>query len=259
MSIKKVLTPEVFAKLANPPKRMSFSEIAKMYKVSRQRIYQIYNEYKSQYPDLFYEPPKPNREQIEEFLCNNWSLSQIAAYYEITPGTLKKYMEKYNIRKQFLKEILTRDLLYHLYVELEKDDIEIAEMFNCSPNTVMKLRYINGIYENMRKPLSEKLTREIFIELYLKKRLLLSQIADLFNTNIQNVIQLKKEYRICELTDAILKVTGKMKYRSPGVTEYELKKIKHSLIERGVISDDSKTINIRDIIGCRNVALSDCV
>jgi len=58
-----------------------------------------------------------------------------------------------------------------------------------------------------------------------RKNLLLSQIAKLFNVNLQSVIKLKNDY-------------GIEKRRAKGVTEQELMAIKDSLVKKGVIPGD---------------------
>jgi predicted DNA-binding protein YlxM (UPF0122 family) len=248
VSVKKELTPEILAELTNPPKEMSLSVVARKYRVTRQRIYQLYKEYKEENPGLFYEPPKMNSAEIQMFLNQNKTLTEIADYYEITTGTLKKFMKKNNLKKSYIKDMLTRDVLYNLYVELEKSDEEIAELFNCSPNTVMKIRYNEGIYEYMRKPLYEKLTKELFIKLYLKEKLCLIQLAELFNTNIQNILILKEEYGINEIIKEILKKEHRLKYRSPGVSDERLENIRLKLIEKGVLVNENYEIDINDYL-----------
>lgn len=220
--LKKVLTPQKMLELLSPPYKMNFSKIGMKYNVSRQRIHQIYKEYKRQYPEMFKLPQEPSKEEIEGLLKKNVPLSKIAATFDISVGRLKKLMFKYGLKKTFIKDVLTTECLKDLYIEQEKTDQEIAQFFNCSPNTVMKLRYSYGIYKHMRKPLCKKLTKELFYELYVEKDLLLSQIAELFNVNIQSVIEIKKSY-------------GIRKRRAKGVSGEELKKIKESLKEKGVI------------------------
>jgi predicted DNA-binding protein YlxM (UPF0122 family) len=248
MSIKKELTLEKLAELTNPPIRMSLSVVARKYRVTRQRIYQLYKEYKEENPGLFYEPPKMNPSEIQKFLNQNMTMTEIADYYEVTTGTLKKFMRKNNLKKCYIKDVLTKEILYHLYVELEKSDEEIAELFNCSPNTVMKFRYNEGVYKYLRKPLYEKLTKETFIWLYLEEKLCLFQLAELFRTNIQNILALKEDYGINDMVKEILRKENRLKYRSPGVSEERLEDIRQKLIEKGVLVDENHKVNINDYV-----------
>lgn len=196
MSLKDVLSAEKLAELLNLPKKKSLAAIGAEYHVSRQRIHQLYREYVRQRPELFPSRKVPAAEEIRDLLAANAPLSKIAKKYSLSVGKLKKYMNAYGLKKEYLKEKLKRDELYRLYVELEMSDEKIARMYNCSPNTIMKLRYENQIYERMRRSLRERLTPEIFKELYEKEGLRLEQIASLFKANVQTVIRLKREYGI---------------------------------------------------------------
>lgn len=220
--IKDSLTPEKMIELLSSH-RMNLSKIAKQYKVSRQRIWQIFQDYKANYPELFSNIRRePNKEEIEELLAKHVPLFKIAEKFRISGTHLKKIMDRYGLKKMYIKDILTPECLRHLYVDLEKSDSEIAQLYGCSRNTVMKLRYEYGIYKAMRKPLVAKITKELFNELYVDKGLTLSQIADLFGCNIQTVAKLKKFYQI-------------KKRRRRGVSAEKYAAIKKSLIERGVI------------------------
>ncbi|NLZ52085.1 MAG: hypothetical protein GX892_02870, partial [Thermoanaerobacteraceae bacterium] len=88
----------------------------------------------------------------------NMSISAIAKHFGITTGKVKKLMQKYNLKKVYIKDRLTRDKLYLHFVIERKSDREIAEKYNCSRNTVMKLRYINGITIDLRNSLKKKIS-----------------------------------------------------------------------------------------------------
>lgn len=237
VGLKKLITAEEMANMVNPPSKMSLNDIGKKYGVSRQRVHQVLQEYKEQFPELFVGNVEPTKEEIKEKLDKNYSLSDIAKDFEISTGHLKKKMDEYGLKKQFIKDVLTKEILIELYVNKEKSDDEIANMYNCSANTVMKLRYNHNIHESMKRTLGEKLTRDIFIDLYINKKLLLVQLAELFGTNIQNVIKLKKEYKIDELVKEKRNMQDErdIKFRATGVSAEELKVIKEFLIQREVI------------------------
>lgn len=156
MSLKKKLSPEVLADMVNPPKSMSLSEIGSIYNVSRQRVHQVLKEYKKLKPHLFKGPQYPSKEEIQRLLDKNISINAIAKHFNITTNRLKKLMGKYNLKKVYIKEKLTKEKLYLHFVLEKKSDREIAELYNCSRNTVMKLRYLNGITMDMRKEVDYK-------------------------------------------------------------------------------------------------------
>jgi uncharacterized protein YjcR len=60
-------------------------------------------------------------------------------------------MEKYSLKRINIKDKLNKEILYSHFVLEGKTDKEIAELYNCSRNTVMKLRYANGIKRDMRE------------------------------------------------------------------------------------------------------------
>lgn len=158
MSLKKKISPAKMAEMVNPPNNMSLSKIGAMYNVSRQRVHQVLKEYKEREPELFIKPEDPSKEEIKNLLDKNMSISAIAKHFGITTGKVKKLMQKYNLKKVYIKDRLTRDKLYLHFVIERKSDREIAEKYNCSRNTVMKLRYINGITIDLRNSLKKKIS-----------------------------------------------------------------------------------------------------
>jgi len=222
MSLKKQLPPQVLAEMVNPPQCRSFGSIAREFGKSRQRVHQIYKEYKEKYPELFKEKEIPEGEVIKEALDRGDSYTKIMQDFNLTTTELKKILEKHGLKKKLVKDILTKERLMELYVDKELDDEAIGKMFNCSPNTVMRARYEHGIYKEMRRPLREKLTPELFKKLYVDERVKGVQLAELFNTNIANILELKKEY-------------GIKRMRAKGVSEERLSEIKEELKKQGVV------------------------
>ncbi len=151
MSLKKKISPEELANMINPPNNMSLSKIGAMYNVSRQRVHQVLQEYKKLKPELFKKPEYPSKEELEDLLDKNISINAIARRFNITPNKVSKLIKKYNLKKVYIKDKLTKEKLYFYFVVERKTDREIARMYNCSRNTVMKLRYMNSIKKDMRK------------------------------------------------------------------------------------------------------------
>ena len=196
MGLKRKVPPKVMAELVNLPKCMTLSEIGSIYGVSRQRVHQVLQEYKEEHPELFIKITDPAKKEIEKLLEKNMPLKKIAEHFNISINKLKKLMNKYGLKKVFIKEKLDKETLYSLFIEEEKSDSEIAKLYNCSKNTVMKLRYNHGITSDMRPSLKEKLPKDVFIDLYVSQKLPLSRIADLYNTHTQAISKLKREYSL---------------------------------------------------------------
>jgi len=109
--LKDVLTPEKMLELLTPPNKMSLSKIGVKYHVSRQRIHQIYHEYRRYYPDMFRPPREPEKSEIENLLKKNITLTEIADNFGISVARLKKIMSRYGIKKYLLKICLPQNAL----------------------------------------------------------------------------------------------------------------------------------------------------
>jgi|LSQX01.2.fsa_nt_gb uncharacterized protein YjcR len=151
MSLKKKISPEKMAEMVNPPNSMPLSKIGSMYNVSRQRVHQVLKEYRQLEPNLFIKPKDPSKEEIQDLLDKNISLTAIANQFNVSVNKIRKLMEKYSLKRINIKDKLNKEILYSHFVLEGKTDKEIAELYNCSRNTVMKLRYANGIKRDMRE------------------------------------------------------------------------------------------------------------
>lgn len=156
MSLKQKLSPREMAAMVNPPNRTPLSKIALKYNVSRQRVHQVLQEYRKVKPELFKNIEKPTREQIKKKIEKNEALIDIAKHLNITLGQLRKLMDEYEIEKKTIKDTLTKERLFSLFVIKRKSDSEIAGLYNCSPNTVKTLRYRHRILLKNRKGEMEK-------------------------------------------------------------------------------------------------------
>lgn len=145
MSFKKHVSPEELANMVNPPNCISLSQIGKMYNVTRQRVHQVLKEYKKERPELFVERTFPSKQELEKLLEKNISLVSIANHFNISTSRLRKLMDEYGLKKEFIKDKLDKETLCTLFIKQRKTDEEIAKMYNCSKNTVKKLRYQYGI------------------------------------------------------------------------------------------------------------------
>ena len=220
MTLKEKISHEELAKYLNPPNPSSYQDLGNKYNVSRQRIHQLYQEYSQEKPSLFQQNSMPTKEELQPKLDQGNTLQEVADNFHISLSTLIRLMKKYGLKKKFLKEKMHRRVLHRLYVEKEWSDDAIADYFGCSVNTVMKARYENKVYASMRKPISEKLTKRIFYDLYVKQDLSLQQLAELFSISRQQVVKLKKAYEI-------------PKKRSKGVSDQKFKKIQNRYRRKG--------------------------
>lgn len=145
---KDLLPPEVFGRLLK--EGYSVEEIVKPY-CSRSRGYQILREYKEEYPQLFPQKKPLTKEILESYLVDH-TLYEITKVFDISINTLKKRMEEFGVRKVSLKDkISPQDLQEGIDANLS--DEELAELFDCSIHTIMKLRYTHGIY---RRPIQHE-------------------------------------------------------------------------------------------------------
>lgn len=214
MSLKKRLDPYTFSKLLLTEKR-TFSEIAGMYNVTKQRAHQLYKEYLVFYPDLFSVEEKnlPTKEQIINQFKKDLFVCKVAKNLDISYYQLRQLMVQHNIEKVYLKDILNKETLEDLYINQKLSDKAIASMFHCTVHTVAKARYRYDIYEKMKNPVEEIIPEAIFKKLYIDEDLTLNQISEVFNVDLKKIFNLKWFYKI-------------KKNRSSGVDKETLEKIK---------------------------------
>ena len=90
------------------------------------------------------------REWLERELQTS-KVADICRKAKTNPSVVKSYCKKYGIQgSQMLKHILTEEILYDLFVKQRMTDGEIALAYNCSLESVKKLRGKYGIDANAR-------------------------------------------------------------------------------------------------------------
>lgn len=147
---------------------------------------------------------KPEQFDYKSFLTKDWflqkmqnhgSLIEIANATGIHYRTLCYFKAKHipEKRRQLSKEI-SRDTLWQLYVEEEKSDKEISDMYGTNIANIKRLRASYDIAASDRTPIDRKLPIELFHRMYVVSHLGLGQIASLFNTSRQTVTALKESY-----------------------------------------------------------------
>ena len=123
------------------------------------------------------------------------SVAQISREYNLTVAIINRLFAIYDIpAKQSLKKILTKELLYKLFVEENMSDREIAEKYKCSIVTTKKLRkQYNISYEN-RKQNKCNPSIEYFHKLAVEIGFSNEQLITLLGCNPFHLEQLKREY-----------------------------------------------------------------
>lgn len=157
MNIKESLTPEKMSILLIKEKK-TFADIGRIYNTSRQRIHQIYNEYKtldlqkSEEKQLFKDFKRiPTKEEIQKKIEEHYTYSQLCNEYNISFLKLKKILNGYKLEKKFIKNELTKEILIDLFIHKNLTDKEISEIYDCSDNTVKKLRQDNDVIKRKRR------------------------------------------------------------------------------------------------------------
>ncbi len=189
--IKDTLTPDVFkAELTE----LNLSGIARKYGVSKQYINQLYNEYRSIYPELFEEPeidPCWLKEQLENHtvveICNMTGKS----YHHI-----RNLMRQHNLTKNTATAAFDKDYVREQYVTLCRSDKSLAEHYGCSVSLIRQFRYKHSILKSDRLPLSERLPIEEAYRLVQEERLSPSQIGEKYDATPNEVIKLLNGYAI---------------------------------------------------------------
>lgn len=208
MGIRDELTYELlFDLMVN--KKMKMSSIARMFGVSRQRIFQIKEDLENKHGKI-----KLNNfidvVTLKRCLDERMTLKEISKKYNLPiskiNSLIKDYQEKYEdgtisikVEKKKAEDILTKSLLTKHYLEELLTDKEIALKYHLSPATVNILRNkyeINTINTKALRQLPKKLSKEKFHFLYNIEGYTLSEIAEKYNCNIVSLIKLKENYGI---------------------------------------------------------------
>ena len=96
--------------------------------------------------------------------------------------------------KERVRSMISRDMLWNLYVEEKKTDAEIAALYGVNAPSVKRLRTIYDISSSDRTPLPERLPIELFHRMYVVSRIGLGQIAELFDSSRTTITALKRQY-----------------------------------------------------------------
>ncbi len=123
------------------------------------------------------------------------TISDICYETKASPKIIHRLADKYGIQtKPMLKDVLTKEVLFALFVEQGIVDKDIAAKYNCSIETIKKLRKKYGITSAARTDVEPKISIEYFHRLYVEYGFTVKQLAKLLGTSVYQVLQLIKEF-----------------------------------------------------------------
>ena len=94
-------------------------------------------------------------------------IATISIETKTSPSVIRRLAKKYGIEtKPMLKDVLTPEVLYALFVEQCMSDSEIASKHNCSIETIKKLRSKYKITSEKRIDKTSEISIEFFHKLY---------------------------------------------------------------------------------------------
>lgn len=138
------------------------------------------------------------------------TLTEISKIYNTNASVISKYMDRNNINKRTISEANTLDVNEQLIIDLYNDEystIDIKNKLNISINKIISILSNNNIKIRNRSEATksnkwQKQRREIYlskeelINLYINKNYSSLEIAELFNTNNWNILNLLHFYNI---------------------------------------------------------------
>lgn len=128
---------------------LNLAAIGKELGVTRQRVHQIYSDFKLQDEEFaaFFNRPIPEIE-LKDLLSQNKTIRQIALNFGVSVSIIKARMKKYEIERVYYKTLLTEESLRDMYLTKNMKDKEIAAALHCSVHTIKQCRYHHGIYRD---------------------------------------------------------------------------------------------------------------
>lgn len=103
-------------------------------------------------------------------------------------------MDRESKHRRRIKDELSRDSLWQLYVVERKTDAEIADLYSTQGYTIKRLRAIYDISASDRMSIEQRLPIELFHQMYVVSHIGLAQIGELFDTSRQTITALRDQY-----------------------------------------------------------------
>ncbi len=109
------------------------------------------------------------------------SVLAISAYTGASPTAIHRILAGYGMRTTKIKDILTPEVLYALYIEQQLSAAEIAEQYQCSVDTVKKLASNYKLSTASRSLNKPDIDQKLFHLLYCELAFTIAQIAQMLN------------------------------------------------------------------------------
>lgn len=123
------------------------------------------------------------------------TISQICQEIGTSFSVINRLVKIYDIKKKpLLKDVLTSEVLYSLFVEQHLSDREISKMYKCSIDTLKKLRAKYNINYESRNETLPVPSCEFFKRLYIEYGFSREQMIKLLGYNIFQFNKLLKQY-----------------------------------------------------------------
>ncbi|MBR5023325.1 MAG: ACT domain-containing protein [Oscillospiraceae bacterium] len=169
-------------------------EMSKKLNASYQKISLFYLSCYNTNPDAFPIHLLIPKEQLKKELEQK-KVAQICREYNLSVSIINRLLAIYDIpTKPTLKSILTKELLYKLFVEENMADTEIADKYKCSIITIKNLRKEYGISHESRRQNKCKPSIEYFHKLAIEIGFSNEQLIMLLGCNPFYLYRLKQEY-----------------------------------------------------------------
>lgn len=123
------------------------------------------------------------------------TIADISAETKTNYPLISRFCENYGIaRKPMLKNVLSPEVMFSLFVEQSMSDKEIAAKYSVSHETVKKLRVNYGIGSETRTSADNRISIELFHRLYVTYGFTDQQIAALLNGTIYMVRDIRNQF-----------------------------------------------------------------
>jgi len=134
-----------------------------------------------------------SKEWLEATL-KKMAVQDIIKRYHIGRTYISEMMKSENLKPVAQSDRLDGNTIKFLYIEGGWREEDIAKVFGTTKYVIISFLKRHGITAKDRKKLDEKLTEEIFYELYVKENLTLQQISKIFDVSKAAIAELKKQY-----------------------------------------------------------------
>lgn len=176
---------------------------------------------------------------IEFLITKSWlekkikttPIATISVETKTSPSVIRRLAKKYDIpTKPMLKDVLTREVLYALFIEQCLTDAEIASRYSCSIETIKKLRSKYKITSDERIDRTAELPIEVFHKLYVTYGFTNQQLSEVLGIAPYQLLCLRDKFSNADhpLSEEI--ANRKKCYTYQGIIEELLKELDPTLV-----------------------------